>query len=67
MENIEEKTLDEIIQEIADEEGMSFDETKKLFKQGLRVMNNKKAIDSKKKAKTKAKKKQAKKSRNRNR
>ena len=64
----DDKSLDELIQEIADEEGMSFEETKRLLKKGLKEANN---ITSKKthkeKVKSKKKKVQAKASRRRNR
>lgn len=66
-EDLREKSLQEIIQEIADEEGMTYDETMKLFKKGLKQAHNVSEVNQKKKAKTRAKNKQARKSRKRNR
>lgn len=67
LENVKEKSLEEIIQEVADEEGMTYDETMKLFKQGLREANRVNKVNHKKKAKNRAKNKQARKARKRNR
>jgi len=67
MKEVREKTLEEIIQEVADEEGMTYDETMKLFRQGLREANRVNKVDHKKKAKNRAKNKQARKSRKKNR
>lgn len=64
----ENKDLDTILREIAEEEGMTFEETKALFRKGLKQsLNTVKPVDYKAKAKAKAKKKLAKKSRKRNR
>lgn len=66
--NNKEKSLDDIIKEVAEEEGMTFEETKELFKKGLREFRGYSSNLSKKnKEKKKAKRKQAKKSRKRNR
>jgi hypothetical protein len=61
------KSLEEIVQEIADEEGMSFDQAMNMFRKGLKEANNFKKIDPKKKAKTKVKRKLTKASRKKNR
>jgi len=63
----ENQTLEEIIQGIADEEGMTFDETMALFKQGLKNVNGINKVSNKTKAKTKARRKLAKASRRKNR
>lgn len=64
----DDRTLEDIIQEIADQEGMTFEQTMKLFKQGLKANFGKaKTKSPKEKAKAKTKKKQAKASRKRNR
>jgi len=64
----DDRTLDEIIQEIADEEGMTFEQTKAMFKKGARMaMGAPKPKSAKEKAKDKKKRKQAKASRKRNR
>lgn len=62
-----EKSLEEIIQDIADEEGMTYEETMNLFKQGLKQAYGTPKISHKKKEKARAKNKQARKSRKRNR
>jgi len=61
------KSLEETIREIAEEEGMTYEETMKLFKQGLKEAHRVNKVDHKKKAKARAKNKQAKKSRKKNR
>lgn len=63
------RSLEDIIQEIADAEGMTFEQTMDLFKKGLKQANNNQGrkVDHKKKAKAKAKKKVAKASKKRNR
>lgn len=62
------RSLEEIIQEIAEQEGMTFDQTMEMFKKGLKQANGQlRKVDPKKKAKSKAKKKQAKASKKRNR
>lgn len=64
----DDRTLEEIIQEIADEEGMTFDQTMAMFKKGLKQANNIMTSKSpKEKAKDKKKRKQAKSSKKRNR
>ena len=67
IDGVEEKSLEEIIREVAEQEGMTYEETFKLFKQGLREANRVNKVDHKKKAKNRAKNKQAKKSRKKNR
>lgn len=67
LKNSQEKTLDEIIAEVAEEEGMSFEETKKLFRKGMREALGIPNVSPKKKAKNRARNKQAKKSRRKNR
>lgn len=64
--NLKEKSLEEIIREVAEEEGMTYEETLKLFKQGMKQAHGFKK-STKDKAKSKAKRKQAKKSRKQNR
>ena len=67
MEN-NERTLEEIIQEIANEEGMTYEETMKLFKQGLRdSLGTSKKKSKEQVAKDKKKRKQVKASRKKNR
>lgn len=63
----DDKTLEEIIQEVADEEGVSFEQAMSMFRKGLKEANNIKIANPKKKAKTKVKRKQAKASRKNNR
>ena len=64
----EKKSLEEIIQEIADEEGMTYEETMKLFKQGLRDSLGASKKKSKEQVKKdKKKRKQVKASRKKNR
>jgi hypothetical protein len=65
---VKEKSLEEIIRELAEEEGMTYEETMALFKKGLKEANGLTTkVDYKKKAKSKAKRKQAKASRKKNR
>lgn len=64
---VQEKSLEEIIREVAEEEGMTYEQTMSMFKQGLKEANRVSKIDHKKKAKNRAKNKQAKKSRKKNR
>lgn len=61
------RTLEEIIAEIAKEENLTPEEVMALFKKGLSEANNKPKVNSKKKAKNRAKNKQARKSRKKNR
>jgi hypothetical protein len=63
------RTLEEVIRDVAEQEGMSYEETLKLFKKGYREANNftEIKVDHKKKAKAKKKKKVAKASKKRNR
>lgn len=64
----DERTLKDIIQEIADEEGLTYDETMKLFLSGLRDANGVKKKKSKEQVKKdKKKRKLAKASRKKNR
>jgi hypothetical protein len=63
----DDRSLDDIIQEIANEEGMTFEQTMAMFKKGLKMAQGRSKVDSKKKAKNRAKNKQAKASRKRNR
>ncbi|AYP68313.1 hypothetical protein PQE75_gp166 [Bacillus phage vB_BcoS-136] len=67
--NIEqEKSLEEILEDIAKEEGMSVEQVRKLFVKGVKDMRGvNHSISAKEKAKRKAKKKQAKKSKKKNR
>lgn len=60
------RTLEDIVREVAEEEGLSFEETMAMFKQGMKMANGAK-ITPKQKAKAKAKRKQAKKARRKNR
>lgn len=67
MEN-NERTLEEVIQEIANEEGMTYEETMKLFKKGLQESVGKpKKKSGERVKKDKKKRKQAKASRKKNR
>lgn len=61
------RTLEEIIEEIAKEENMTPEEVMALFKKGLKEANDKPKVSGKKKAKNRAKNKQARKSRKKNR
>lgn len=64
------RTLEEIIREVAEEEGMSYEQTLALFKKGMKDAQgvlNKKRPTEKQKAKIKKKKKMAKSSKKRNR
>lgn len=63
------KSLKEILQDIADEEGMTYEETAKLFTKGLKESRGTKSVkrSAKEKAKIKKKKKSAKSSRKKNR
>lgn len=61
------RTLEEIISDIAKEEGMTYEETMKLFKQGMKMMNGVSNLSPKEKAKRKAKRKASKKARKKNR
>ena len=60
------RSLEDIVREVAEEEGLTYEETMAMFKKGMGMINRK-TSDSKKKAKAKAKRKQAKKSRKKNR
>lgn len=64
------RTLEEIIREVAEEEGMSYEQTLALFKKGMKdahgILNRKKTT-KKQKDKIKKKKKMAKSSKKRNR
>lgn len=63
-----ERTLEDIIREIAEEEGMTYEETMKLFKKGLRDSVGIPKLKSKEqRKKDKKKRKQAKASKKRNR
>lgn len=64
------QNLRDVIQEVADEEGLTFEETLKLFKKGMKMMkggSTKQPLSSKQKAKIKKNKKIAKTSKKRNR
>lgn len=67
LQEVNNKSLPEIIQEIADEEGMTYAQTMKLFKSGLKESHAvAKKKNSKDKAKDKKKRKQSKVSRKKN-
>lgn len=59
--------LDEMIREVAENEGMTFEEAKRLFLEGMSKAISQKKTDINKKSKNRAKNKQAKKSRKKNR
>jgi hypothetical protein len=64
----DERTIEDVIRQVAEEEGMTYEETMALFKKGLKEANGLTTkVDYKKKAKSKAKRKQAKASRKKNR
>lgn len=60
-------TLEEIVKQVAEEEGLSYEETMNLFKKGLKDVNWTSKLSQKEKDKRKAKRKLAKKSRKKNR
>lgn len=64
---VPEKSLEEIIREVAEEEGLSYEETKRLFMKGMKDALGYTNKNKKDKKKAKAKRKQAKKSRKKNR
>lgn len=61
------RTLEEIIAEIAEEENLTTEEVMAMFKKGMQEANNKPKINTKQKAKNRAKNKQARKARKKNR
>lgn len=61
------RTLEEIIAEVAEEENLTTEEVMAMFKKGLQEANNKPKVNTKKKAKNRAKNKQARKARKKNR
>lgn len=63
------RTLEEIIREVANEEGMTYEETLALFKQGMKQAHTSKTggVTGKQKVKARQKKKMAKASKKRNR
>ena len=68
VEEIPEKTLDEIVAEVAEEEGMTKEDVRKMYDAYLQELREHSGTKKKKnKGKAKAKRKQAKKSRKKNR
>jgi hypothetical protein len=62
------RTLEEIIQEVAEEEGMTYEETLALFKKGMKKAHDTSVkVSAKQKAKNRKKNKMAKASKKRNR
>lgn len=62
----DDRSLEDIIREVAEEEGMTYEETLKLFQDGLKIANRSK-VNPKNKSKAKAKRKSAKQARRKNR
>lgn len=61
------RSLEDIIKEVAENEGLTEEQVTAMFRKGLREANGVDKVDPKKKAKNRAKNKSAKKSRKKNR